>query len=193
MLNHFSKIKICKNQVGGTFDFLQYWDLFPLTCTFILRLSKTPTNTRNMHEIKRRNVGCAQPSHKGRIKARQSFAHPDEQGLFSSTETQGICCFAEVICKDTYDVPLIFERTVHWRLLHCRGLMIKRFDYSKVQWGSSYCDANIAHLRGKIKMFVANEHKEIACLQIDQHFWSEGWQLSLYSWRNCIAMFEPKE
>ncbi|XP_052097174.1 uncharacterized protein LOC127732145 [Mytilus californianus] len=38
------------------------------------------------------------------------------------------------------------------------GLVIKRYDYSEAQSGKSYCDAKIAHLRRKIKMFVANGH-----------------------------------
>ncbi|CAC5383757.1 unnamed protein product [Mytilus coruscus] len=53
-----------------------------------------------MHEIKRRHVGCAQPSHKGRIKARQNSAPPDEQGIFSK------------FCRNTsqaYDIVLLTE------------------------------------------------------------------------------------
>ncbi|VDI38611.1 Hypothetical predicted protein [Mytilus galloprovincialis] len=47
-----------------------------------------------------------------------------------------------------------------WIALNCisqqTGIKIKRYDYSEAQSGKSYCDAKIAHLRQKIRMYVAN-------------------------------------
>jgi hypothetical protein len=35
------------------------------------------------------------------------------------------------------------------------GILVQRYDYSEAQNGKSYCDAKIAHMRGKIRKSVA--------------------------------------
>ena len=36
------------------------------------------------------------------------------------------------------------------------GINIARYDFSESQCGKSYCDAKIAHMRGRIRQYVAN-------------------------------------
>ncbi|XP_052065791.1 uncharacterized protein LOC127705502 [Mytilus californianus] len=36
------------------------------------------------------------------------------------------------------------------------GIHISRYDFSEAQCGKSYCDAKIAHMRGRIRQYVAN-------------------------------------
>lgn len=36
------------------------------------------------------------------------------------------------------------------------GIVVKRFNFSEAQAGKSYCDAKIAHLRKKMRLYVAD-------------------------------------
>ncbi|XP_052097306.1 uncharacterized protein LOC127732267 [Mytilus californianus] len=52
-----------------------------------------------------------------------------------------------------FSIPFISERT---------GVYIRRYDFSEAQSGKSYCDAKIAHMRGKIRQCVSNG-KNVVC------------------------------
>lgn len=41
-------------------------------------------------------------------------------------------------------------------LSYFSGIHISRYDFSEAQCGKSYCDAKIAHMRGRIRQYVTN-------------------------------------
>ncbi|VDI54960.1 Hypothetical predicted protein [Mytilus galloprovincialis] len=56
-------------------------------------------------------------------------------------------------------IPSLSERT---------GIQIKRYDYSEAQSGKSYCDAKIAHMRQKMRIFYAEDHNIITAMQMKE-------------------------
>uniref|UniRef100_K1R449 Uncharacterized protein n=1 Tax=Magallana gigas TaxID=29159 RepID=K1R449_MAGGI len=80
------------------------------------------------------------------------------------------------ICKNTSDdTPVatlqrsFFLRSDNAGCYHCgclwvsmhgiserTGISIVRYDFSELQAGKSYCDAKIAHMRSKLRMFVSS-------------------------------------
>ncbi|XP_052097915.1 uncharacterized protein LOC127732770 [Mytilus californianus] len=56
-------------------------------------------------------------------------------------------------------IPSLSERT---------GIQIKRYDYSEAQSGKSYCDAKIAHMRQKMRIFSAEGHNITTAMQMKE-------------------------
>ena len=47
-------------------------------------------------------------------------------------------------------------------------ITIQRYDFSESQDGKSYCDAKIAHLRGKIRQYVSTGHDVRTALEMKE-------------------------
>ncbi|XP_061171627.1 uncharacterized protein LOC133181099 [Saccostrea echinata] len=56
-------------------------------------------------------------------------------------------------------IPSLSERT---------GITVKRFDYSEAQSGKSYCDAKIAHMRSKMRIFSSEGHNICTAIQMKE-------------------------
>ncbi|CAG2252655.1 unnamed protein product [Mytilus edulis] len=74
-----------------------------------------------------------------------------------------------------FSIPFISERTVF-----SEGVYIKRYDFSEAQSGKSYCNAKIAHKRGKSDSAFQME-KNVVCASdinsaIDDYGGVSGWQ-----------------
>ncbi|CAC5391175.1 unnamed protein product [Mytilus coruscus] len=63
----------------------------------------------------------------------------------------------EATKQDWYTVSALLEHT-----LQTIKIYIRRCDFSEAQSGKSYCDAKIAHMRGKIRQCVSNG-KNVVC------------------------------
>ncbi|XP_061195035.1 uncharacterized protein LOC133203221 [Saccostrea echinata] len=63
-------------------------------------------------------------------------------------------------CGQTWlSIPSLSERT---------GITVKRFDYSEAQSGKSYCDAKIAHMRSKMRIFSSEGHNISTAIQMKE-------------------------
>uniref|UniRef100_A0A8W8LUZ6 C2H2-type domain-containing protein n=1 Tax=Magallana gigas TaxID=29159 RepID=A0A8W8LUZ6_MAGGI len=56
-------------------------------------------------------------------------------------------------------IPSLSERT---------GITVKRYDYSEAQSGKSYCDAKIAHMRSKMRIFSSEGHNICTATQMKE-------------------------
>ena len=55
--------------------------------------------------------------------------------------------------------------TVYFIIL---GITVKRYDYSEAQSGKSYCDAKIAHMRSKMRIFSSEGHNICTATQMKE-------------------------